>query len=750
MFERLGHAVYHRRWLVIGLWALLLLVTLPFAPIAGHVLKGGGFANGVSESDRGSAILVQDLGFFPSNLTVIFSSPTLRATDPRFVAAMRAALAPARHLPDVLRIDTAADHSTMEQGARFISDDGHSAIAILQYDVSFDVIQNLVPQVRATIHSPILHVLVAGDGAVYGDMERLSGTDLETVERITFPIALVLLALIFGTLVAASVPIITGAVSVVTTLAIIYGLGHLTDLSIFSLNVTTMIGLGVGIDYSLFVVSRFREEIRVYPVEEAVARAVGHAGRAVLFSGITVMIGLSGLLIFHAMALRSIGLGGGLVVLVSVLAALTLLPALLSVLGPRIDALPVAPWRLGNESHFWRALAQRVMRHPWRVIVAVLAIILVMATPFRLLKMNVPDATILPRSVQSRQGYDLLNQQFNQQQDNPVIVVVTAPDDILAPAHMAAVYDYVHRVMRDPSIDDGAIQSIVTFAPFATKDTYTHLQLYLANPSVAVAVHAFVGHNATYIAFPPRPGQTSAQMQSLVRRTRAVPLGGGLTRYVTGFDAGVMDYLNNLYSQFPLCIGFVVVITYLVLLVLLRSALLPLKAVLMNALSLVGAYGAVVWIFQQGHLSSLFNFSPTGYIDEITPIIMFCTLFGLSMDYEVFLLSRMREHYLATHDNAASVARGLERTGRIITSAALILVVVAGSFSFTNLVLVKAVGLGLAIAILLDASLVRCLLVPATMRVLGDWNWWLPSFSLRSARPPTGTHTKPAGSQNVA
>jgi RND superfamily putative drug exporter len=218
---------------------------------------------------------------------------------------------------------------------------------------------------------------------------------------------------------------------------------------------------------------------------------------------------------------------------------------------------------------------------------------------------------------------------------------------------------------------------------------------------------------------------------------RAVSLGAGMARYVGGYNAGVIDYLANLYGQFPLVIAVVVLITYLILTVVLRSAILPLKAVLMNALSLLGAYGAVVFIFQQGHLSTLLNFTPTGYIDETTPIILFCTLFGLSMDYEVFLLSRMREQWLLTGNNAASVALGLERTGRIITSAALILVVVAGSFAFTNIVLVKAVGLGLAIAILLDATLIRCLLVPATMRVLGHWNWWLPRF----LRPLIGDNT---------
>jgi RND superfamily putative drug exporter len=221
---------------------------------------------------------------------------------------------------------------------------------------------------------------------------------------------------------------------------------------------------------------------------------------------------------------------------------------------------------------------------------------------------------------------------------------------------------------------------------------------------------------------------TTGQVDGIIKRARALPIAGGLRHYVGGFDAGVMDYLDNLYAQFPVCISFVVLVTYVVLLVLFRSAILPLKAVLMNALSLLGAYGAVVWIFQQGHLSTLFNFSPTGYVDEITPIITLCTLFGLSMDYEVFLLSRIREQYQRTGDNAAAVAAGLERTGRIITSAALILVIVAGSFAFTDIVLIKAVGLGLAIAILLDATLIRCLLVPATMRVLGEWNWWLPGW----------------------
>jgi RND superfamily putative drug exporter len=366
------------------------------------------------------------------------------------------------------------------------------------------------------------------------------------------------------------------------------------------------------------------------------------------------------------------------------------------------------------------------MRRPWPVIAAVLVVVAALALPVRFLHLNVPDATILPKSVPSRQGFDLLNQQFNQQTDNPVIVVIFGSGKLLTPAHAGAYYDYARTLSRLPGVRTSAVKSLLSLEPGITRAHFVSLARLAGGIAPSASLRLYASKNTTVIVLPPTPGQSEGELEQLARRVRAVPLGGGLHRYVGGFNAGVMDYLSNLYSQFPICIAFVVIVTYLVLLVMLRSVILPLKAVLMNALSLLGAYGAVVWVFQEGHLSGLLNFSPTGYVDEITPIIMFCTLFGLSMDYEVFLLSRMREQFLRTRANASSVAYGLERTGRIVTSAALILVVVAGSFAFTDIVLVKAVGLGLAFAILLDATLIRCLLVPATMRVLGNWNWWLP------------------------
>ncbi len=727
MFDRLGRTMFRARRLVVVAWLLVLLCSIPFAPRASSALKGGGFANGTSETDQATALLVSDLGYYPSNLTVVFSSPTLRAEDPRFRRAMEAALAPVARLPKIARIDTYYHRPAGLDFQRMVSVDDHAALATLQYSVSFDQVQTLVPQVRTALQGSALQTYVTGDGAVFGDLQTLSGQDLQQVEKITLPVALLLLILVFGTLVAAAVPMVMGLFSVAPTLALLFALGHVTDLSIFSLNVTTMIGLGVGIDYALFVTSRFREEVYRRPLEDAVAIAMATAGRAVMFSGLTVMIGLSGLLLFHSMALRSIGLGGSLVVLVSVTAALTLLPAVLGLLGTRVDTLAIVPWRQGGESRFWHGLATRVMRRPWWVIVAVTIVVAVIASPFRLLHLNVPDATMLPKNVSSRVGFDMLDQRFEQRQNNPIVIVVQAHDDLLAPAAMGALYDYVHALFRLPNVVAAQSRSLVTIEPFS-RSQYQQIERFRSYPQVARAIREYVGNNCTAISLQPRKGLTTSQIDQVITGARALPISTGLKHYVGGFDAGVMDYLDNLYGQFPVCILFVVAITYVVLLILLRSAILPLKAVLMNALSLLGAYGAVVWIFQQGHLSTFFNFSATGYVDEITPIITFCTLFGLSMDYEVFLLSRIREQYLRSGDNTAAVAAGLERTGRIITSAALVLVTVAGSFAFTDIVLIKAIGLGLAIAILLDATLIRCLLVPATMRVLGQWNWWLPRW----------------------
>lgn len=726
MFARWGYIIYDHRRLVLTLWGLVLAGSVVCLPLLTPLLKGGGFSNGVTEADRAVALMQSDLHTYPTTLTLIFSSQTLRATDPAFVATMRTTLAPLARLPHVARIETYYQPASVPP-ARMIAANGHQTYAILDYNVAFDRVQAQLPQLRDLLHPSRLTVVLTGDAAIYDDIETVSTKDLQTVERVTFPVALVLLVLLFGTAVAALVPVIMGGVCVAAAMALLFLAAHVTDVSIFALNVTTLIGLGIGIDYSLLVVNRYREETQHRSVRDAIAVTMATAGRAVIFSGCTVMVGLLGLLMFQAMALRSMGMGGSFVVLVSVLAALTLLPALLGVLGERIEALPVLRRRnVDGATGFWVRLAAVVMRRPWFFIAGVLVTVIVIALPSTQLKLSIPDGTILPTSVASRQGFDTLLNTFHVQQGSPVVSVVYSAQPILRVDAIDALYAYTRRIARDAAV--ASIASIVNLDPSYTLSDYEQLPVQIANPAVGAQVDFFTGTRATLVLITPRDGLTDGQRQALVRRARATPLGDNLHVYVGGLDAGKLDYVASLYAAFPLVILFIVLATYLILLFSFRSVILPLKAVLMNSLSLLGAFGVVVFLFQEGHLANLLNFSPTGFIDEITPIVMFCTLFGLSMDYEVFLLSRMKERYDRTHHNTESVGYGLARTGRIVTSAALIMVVVAASFSFTSLVLIKALGVGVAVAILLDATLIRSLLVPATMRVLGDWNWWLPRW----------------------
>lgn len=722
MFYRLGHVAYRRRYAIIVAWLLLVALSIPGLAQLQGALSGGGFQNGVTEADRALARMQSDLHYFPTSVTIIFSHPTWTVADPRFVSALHGALSGMPGLAHLARIDT---FDGPNGSPKMVSPDRHATYAVLNFQAPLETVQKELPRVRARLRPTALRTIITGDPPVYADMERLSVEDLAQVEKYTFPAALLLLVVVFGTLVAAGVPLLIGGVSVAVTLAILYLIARVTTVSTFALNVTTMIGLGIGIDYALLIVSRFREEIARRTIEDAVAVTVAHAGRSVLFSGGTVVLGLSGLLMFKAIALRSMGIGGALVVGVAVVASLTLVPAVLGLLGRRIDALPVL--RRGDRvSRFWPATARLVMRYPWAFIVLTLIAVATIAWPAGELRLNIPNATILPTSVESRQGYDILQTTFQQNVDSPIIPVVYGPGPILQPRYIGALYDYTRAIARDRDV--ASIQSIVNLDPHLTRSDYLDLPAHLADPAVASVVAQFAGAHSTLVAVYPRHGLSKDAAEALARRIHAIPLGQGLRRDLGGYTPGEMDYVGALYSDFPKAILFVIGSTLLVLLALFHSVVLPIKAVVMNSLSLLGSYGALVFIFQQGHLSNLLNFSATGYTDEMTPIVMFCTLFGLSMDYEVFLLSRIQEEYLKGGRNDYAVEQGLARTGRIITSAALILVVVAGSFAFTNLVLVKAVGLGLALAILIDATLIRTLLVPATMRVLGHWNWWAPRW----------------------
>ena len=393
MYYSLGWFIYRRRWPVVIIWLLILTLSVPAFLLVKDVLKVGGFSTEELESARARQLLREELDLGGSALEVIFTSRDWTARDPRFIAETEEALAGLAGMSEIKRIVRHSDNQSQ------ISPDGHTAYAMVVLTVPPEVSQRLMPEFERRIRPPEhLTMYLAGAPAFYADIERLTEEDLRRAEILSFPFAVVALALVFGSVVAAGLPVMVGGVSVAATLAIIFLAGQVLDLSIFVTNVVTMLGLGLGMDYSLLMTTRFREELRLHPVPEAVARTVATAGKAVVFSGLTVCVGLAGLFLFDFMMLRSIGFGGSLVVLFSVIAAVTLLPAALGILGPRVSSLPVRP--LGSERPgLWAALATWVMRHPVLVILPVLAGLLLLGSPFLHVRMSAPDARILPQSV---------------------------------------------------------------------------------------------------------------------------------------------------------------------------------------------------------------------------------------------------------------------------------------------------------------------------------------------------------------
>lgn len=748
MFYHLGKLATRYRWLIVGFWMVAIAVSLPFAPRVSEVLHSGGFVSPDVESQQAVNLLAQKLYL---NLTVvqfIFTSQHYTADSPQFIRETQTALAGVHGMSEVSGIVSFTDNP------RQISLDRHAAYVNVLLKPDPDSAPKLLPELEHRLHSvPDLKTSIGGGPVFYEDIQAVSERDLRRAEMLAFPFAVIALLLVFRSVVAAVLPALVGGGAVIASLALLFGLGQITTLSIFVLNITTLFGLGLGVDYSLFIVSRFREELaHGRNVEEAVAITVATAGRAVTFSGLTVSIGLLGLIFFRINMLRSVGMGGMLVVLIAVFAAITLLPAVLAIIGTRVNAFPVRLPRLWGRKQiqpnpdgltntdpqygFWYRLSQLVMRYPVRIFVSVLLFMIALGLPFLAVRFSAPDASILPADVPSRAAYDLLASRFNARETTPILLAVQTKGNVLTPDNIRNLYAYVRRIEADPRV--ARVDSIVSADPRIALDQYevlyTHPQL-VADPYLSAFLKTSVAGDTTMISVISKYGMLDQHSQELVQTIRNTHPENGITVLVDGGTAGNIDYVHSLYTDFPIAVLIVSITTYIVLLLFFRSLFLPLKAILMNTLSILASYGALVVIFQNGFMHQALGFTPLGFVEASSPILLFCALFGLSMDYEVFLLSRIQEAYWQTGDNTKAVALGLQRSGRIITSAALIVIVVSACFATADMILVKALGLGMALAVALDATLVRGLLVPATMRLLGDWNWWLP-FKGVQRRPP--------------
>ncbi len=733
LFAAWGRLVYRWRYPTLILSALLLTASLLLL-FHGGSLRSKGTTPG--ESGQAFRLTSKELPR-PSaqagwSFNVILSSDALSATDPAFKEAALAALARLRDDPRVLAVRTPYDED--KRGAA-ISRDGKRALALVTVKGGLKVAEGYYPQLRTLIRSDQLQIVSTGNLAVQSDFDRLIDGDLRRAEALSLPLALILLLLVFGTVVGALLPIGVGLLALAGGIAGTFLLSRVTDVSPYALNVVALIGLGVAIDYSLFILNRFREELAAgATVAESVAQTLATAGRAIAFSGVTVAVGLSGML-FYGNVFASLGLAGAIVVAIAVFYALTFLPALLGVLGPRVNRwrLPLPQSR--SDRRLWHGIATAVMRRPALVLVPAVAFILLAGSPFLRLRLADAETTALPPTVESRRGTELLRRDFAGFDETQITVVAQFPDgQPLSPPHVGTLYDLSRRVAALPNVV--RVQSPVDLDPSLGRADYQRLYAGPPDalpPGAADTLRATVGEHIVVLnAVSAQPPQ-SDQARAIVRAIRAQPTIEGGRVLVTGRTAVDLDIVDFTLQRTRPAVAYVILVTYLVLFLLLGSVVLPLKAVVMNMLSLSASFGAVVWIFQQGHLSAQLNFTPAS-IDPTLPVILFGIVFGLSMDYEVFLLSRIQEEYQRTGDNRRAVADGLERSGRLITGAAAIMVAVFSAFAAGDIVLVKSVGLAMAIAVAIDATIVRALMVPATMRLLGAVNWWAPRPLVRFHR----------------
>ena len=739
MFAAWGRFVHRRRWPVLAVSALL-LVASGWIAASGARLQSGGFIE-TSDSGRASRLIEHELPTAGgATFTLVFSSDRLTVTDAAFGDAVGEALRPLREDPRVATIVSPFDGSAADPSA-LISKDKHAAAVDVATKDELAVARDYYKELRAKVRSDRLTIAATGVLAITNGFNDVLQDDLRRAETVSLPLALVLLLIVFGSVVAGFIPLGVGILAVMSGIAGMFVLARFTDVSVYAENVVTLIGLGVAIDYSLFITNRYREELlRGRGSEDALAVAMSTAGRAITFSGLTVAIGLSGMLFYQGTYLSSMGVSGAIVVASAVFYGLTFLPALLAVLGKNVDRLRLPILQPDTEGRgWWHSIATGVMRRPVLVLVPVVAFILLAGSPFLHIHLATGDVTMLPKHEESRAAYDRLVDDFAGAGQNHISVVVDYPEGVtLDQARVAGLVELGKRLTAVRGVQ--RVQGAFALDPRLTADAYTALYAAPAEswPPQLRALAQGIGEQrlatirrqtvgAHIVLFDVVTGDAtnSDEARAIVREIRSLapPSGGELL--VTGFTAIDVDTVDFITAHTPVAIAFVMVATVIVLFLLLGSVVLPLKAVVMNLLSISASFGALVWVFQDGHLSQQLSFTP-GPVDPSLPVIMFCTLFGLSMDYEVLLLSRIQEEYRRRPDNTHAVAMGLERSGRLITGAAAIMVGVFSAFALADILFIKAIGLGMALAVAIDATLVRALVVPATMRLLGDLNWWAP------------------------
>jgi RND superfamily putative drug exporter len=726
MFSRLARFTVRRRRPVLVLSALFVLAAAAIGSGAFGVLKTGGFQDPDAESTRATDALDEVFHTGDPNVVLLVRSASGTVDDATAADAGARLTERLASVPDVAEV---ASYWTLGQPDELRNEAGDEALVLGRITTEDDEAHETLAGIRDELGGEQggVDVAVGGPAAVNEELTTSVESSLGRAEMIAVPLTLLLLAFVFRSVVGASLPLVVGAMAITGTLFALFVLGSLTDVSVFSINLTTALGLGLAIDYSLFIVSRFREEMRggLAP-HDAVVRSVETAGRTVAISALTVAVALSALIVFPMYFLRSFAYAGVAVVLLAMAASIVTLPALLAVVGPRIDSRRArrrSETASTDAPGFWHRVATTVMRRPIPIAVGVTAVLLLLGAPFLRLTTGLPDERALPESAEARQVSERIASGFDGDSGQAFPIVAGAVDpagtDLAAFAAEVSTLDGVARV-EGPG------------------GTWTDgRRVAEATP----ASQRFAASDAAWLSVVPTVGPQSPQGERLAEDVRALDV--PFDFLVGGGAAQLIDTKDALASGLPIALGLVAVTTVVLLFLMSGSLLIPLKAVVLNLLSLTATFGAMVWVFQDGNLSGLLDFTATGRIDTSVPILMFCIAFGLSMDYEVFLLSRIKEEYDRSGDNTASVALGLERTGRIVSAAAALLAITFIAFGTADVSFLKLFGLGLALAVLMDATVIRGLLVPAFMRLAGRANWWAPA-PLRRLHDRFGIREAPA------
>lgn len=723
LFYHFGALIYPARWVLILLWFLIVFACLPLLPHIIAPFKTTGFIADNSNSAKAEQELNKNLAYDHHNqLIVLYTSHTLKANSRQFNKKID------KSLKDLSQFSKPYEVLLPSANPQQISKDKHTAYAVIVVKTLEPISDLQLTQLKTLIKKPSNMTLQIGGEPVFVEaLNQQTQTDLYKADMVATPVAIITLLFVFGSVVAALLPILLGGGCAVMILSALYCIGHFITLSIFTLNIALLLGLCLSLDYALFIINRFRDELLKHQtINEALAITQATAGKAIFFSGLAVFVSLSALYFFPINILFSVAVGGMMAVLIAVITAIVFLPAVLAVLHHRINFLSVKIPHPFKHFKFWQWIAEKVVQRPLMFFIPIFLFLLLLGYPFLAAKFGISDYKIFPEQSKNREFFDSYDQKFNDLELSPILLLIkTETSSILSKKNIYKLYSTTQEIKDSPLVKQ--VDSIVTTTPELTQ--YQYYRLYKnADKTLKKRLKTTTSKDSSLVSIVSKYPSHSQQTNQLINELKIKKPPSGMSFYLTGVPVINQDIMKCIWENLPYALLWIMATTYLILLILLRSVFLPFKAILMNLLSLCACYGALVFIFQEGHFASLLNFQAQGMLDISTLVIIFCALFGFSMDYEVFLLSRIKEYYKATKSNTRSIIFGIEKTSRIITSAALIVIFLCASFLVADVIMIKAFGLGIAVAIFVDAFLIRTLLVPSTMILLKKWNWYLPQW----------------------